>query len=412
MSRSVQHLRAVTLALAFVGPTAWGEAAIADTCSEMLKYGVRDVQTTNLTESRFNEVRQSVCTSSYDSYSKATSSAQSGGFDVVGYFGISGSNSNAANEYATKWSNFCQADYGKAISDTDLRTYSSTINLGLLQYFDRCVSITAEQFIRYVQPSQDGKTFSIVFNNRRSGVAGFQIDQLTLKDTTTGGTLDPTKDCDLPSTLPYNTHGYNALNIVCSKAADHEVIVNGMTTAGLIEVVRVPAVPTPPPALSDRVTAIAADLKAVTERLNAAGSPALVYSGSRPVESSSDTVSKYVEPFDFSTKVANVNADVETGQAWRFRATKPGLYHVMVQFTRPNDNVANNAYVSCSVKVLRKGHAQAESALSSYAFDTTCNVGSVVQLASDDQLFTRISHASGRTENIGGMFSLVYVGSP
>lgn len=77
-----------------------------DICAALLNQGIRDVQSANISESRFNEVRSQVCNANYDSYSKAQSQSASGAIDVPGYFGVSASDANAAAEYSTKWSTF------------------------------------------------------------------------------------------------------------------------------------------------------------------------------------------------------------------------------------------------------------------------------------------------------------------
>ncbi len=234
-----------------------------DICEALLDQGIRDVQSSNISESRFNEIKASVCTADYDSYSKAQSESASGGFDIPGYFGISASDANANTEYSTKWSTFCGADYSKATSDSQIRTFVSTINQGILGAFNHCVDVNSERFIRYVQPDPAGSQFTIVFQNRGGGVGGFRVDQLTILDATTNRKLDPTKDCDLPSPIPYDTNGYTALNILCTKSAADTVVVSGKATLGLIDPVSVPAVPTPPPSVADRVTVLEGGFQAL-----------------------------------------------------------------------------------------------------------------------------------------------------
>jgi hypothetical protein len=57
--------------------------------------GIRDEQSTNITESRFSEIHAQVCNANFDSYSKAHNQSESGGLNVIGYFGISESAANA-----------------------------------------------------------------------------------------------------------------------------------------------------------------------------------------------------------------------------------------------------------------------------------------------------------------------------
>src|SRR5207237_1167800 len=116
----------------------------------------------------------------YDSYSKARSMAAGGGFDIIGVFGISGSAATADAEYSTKWTSFCQSNYGLAISNGELKSYFSVANRHLLDSFDRCVEkeINSEKFIRYVETQADGRTFNIIFKDRRRGNDRFKIISL------------------------------------------------------------------------------------------------------------------------------------------------------------------------------------------------------------------------------------------
>jgi hypothetical protein len=242
-----------------------------DICSSLLSNGIRDATSTDITESRFSVVKGQVCNQAYDSYAKASSQAAGGGFDLVGVFGINGSTANAESVYSTKWQSFCKASYAEASSNYELKTFSSTINQRILASFDRCVELTSERFIRYVEPSADGRTFVLKFFNKRAGDPSFKLEQLTLLDTTTGKQLDPRqgKDCDLQGSVPYDTKPYNVLTILCQKDPTHEVRVNAKTTAGPIDVVSVPAVPKFPPSLADRLVALEGQVAAVRSEANA-----------------------------------------------------------------------------------------------------------------------------------------------
>lgn len=241
-----------------------GSSAQAQTvCESLLAQGIRDTTTTNITEARFADVRSNVCNSNYSNYGKASSSAASGGFDLIGVFGINAGGATASSEYDTKWSQLCSASYNKATSDTNIATYVNTINANILKSFDNCVNVTAERFIRYVQPAPDGKTFNIIFRNKLSGLTGFKIAQLTIRNTSTGKDLDPTKDCDLRSPIPFDTLGFNTWSIVCQKPAEHSVVVSAITSAGAIEPVAVPAVPSPPPGAAEQIAALKGEIESL-----------------------------------------------------------------------------------------------------------------------------------------------------
>ncbi len=240
----------------------------ADICAVLLSQGIRDTSSQQITESRFNELKSNVCNSSYDSYSKAATQAASGGFDVPGIFGISFGSANAESEYSTKWRNFCQSDYGLAISNSELRTYFSTANRAVLNSFDNCVNVTSERFIRYVQPQPDGRTFSITFDNKRQGNSTFRVLAISLTNSTTAQTMNVLQSCDVPPpfnhSFPWDTGvpamNTNAFSIVCRKNANDSVIVGGTTSAGNIDPVVVPAVPNAGPTIGDRVSALEANL--------------------------------------------------------------------------------------------------------------------------------------------------------
>jgi hypothetical protein len=240
----------------------------ADICAVLLSQGIRDTSSQQITESRFNELKSHVCNSSFDSYSKAATQAASGGFDVPGIFGISFGSANAESEYSTKWRNFCQSDYGLAISNSDLRTYFSTANRAVLNSFDNCVNVTSERFIRYVQPQSDGRTFSITFDNKRQGNSTFRVLAISLTNSTTSQTLNVLQSCDVPPPFnrpfPWNTGvpamNTNAFSIVCRKNANDSIVVGGTTSAGNIDPVVVPAVPNAGPTIGDRVSALEANL--------------------------------------------------------------------------------------------------------------------------------------------------------
>jgi hypothetical protein len=238
-------------------------------CDSLIRKGIRDIHATSVTESRFIDIRVNVCNSNYDTYAKASSAAASGGFDLVGVFGINAASANATNDYATKWSQLCKADYNVSKSDSNIVTYIETINANMLRSFDNCINATVERFIRYVEPSQDGKTFNIIFKDKRGGLTlGFKITQLTLRDTDTGKNLDPAHDCNLEKPLPFDTGGYNSWNIICQKPADHAVIVSAITSAGMIDPVTVPAVPPPPPGAAEQIAKLNGQVETLTEDIS------------------------------------------------------------------------------------------------------------------------------------------------
>ena len=240
----------------------------ADICAVLLSQGIRDTSSQQITESRFNELKSHVCNSSFDSYSKAATQAASGGFDVPGIFGISFGSANAESEYSTKWRNFCQSDYGLAISNSDLRTHFSTANRAVLNSFDNCVNVTSERFIRYVQPLSDGATFSITFDNKRQGNSTFRVLGISLTNSSTSQTMNVLQSCDVPTPFkhpfPWDTGvpemNTNAFSIVCRKNANDTVVVGGTTSAGNIDPVVVPGVPSAGPTIGDRVSALEANL--------------------------------------------------------------------------------------------------------------------------------------------------------
>ena len=243
-------------------------ANASDICAELLAQGIRDTSSQQVTEARFNELRSNICNASYDSYSKAAQQAASGGFDVPGIFGISFGSANADTEYSTKWTNFCQADYNLAIANSELRTYFTTANRSVLNSFDNCVNVTSERFIRYVEPQPDGLTFSITFDNKRQGNATFKVLGISLTDSTAAQVMDVRHSCDVPPpfnhSFPWDTGvaemNTNAFSIVCRKTANHSVVVAGTTSAGNIDPVVIPAVPSPGPGIADRVAALEASL--------------------------------------------------------------------------------------------------------------------------------------------------------
>jgi hypothetical protein len=160
--------------------------AQSSACTALLAQGIRDTSSLQITEYRFNQIKSNVCNSNYDTFAKASSQAMNGGFDLPGVFGISFGSANANSDYTQKWSNFCQSDYSKAISNAELRSFVSTANQSVLHSFDNCVNTTAERFIRYVEPQPDGKTFAMVFKNKREGMASFVINNVNLTDATDG----------------------------------------------------------------------------------------------------------------------------------------------------------------------------------------------------------------------------------
>jgi hypothetical protein len=189
-------------AVSFTAP-----AIAADICAALLAQGIRDTSSQQVSEARFNELKSNVCNANYDSYSKAASQAMTGGFDLPGVFGISFGSANANSEYSTKWSNFCQSDYGRAMSNSEMKSYFSTADRAVLNSFDNCVNVTAERFIRYVEPQPDGRTFSIVFNNRREGNPAFTVIGVSLTNSTSGQVMDVLETCDVPPPLQH----YSAL---------------------------------------------------------------------------------------------------------------------------------------------------------------------------------------------------------
>lgn len=221
-------------------------------CAALLKQGIRDTEVVNISESRFLENQSQICTTNYENYSKAKSAAESGGLDVPGYFGISAAAANAEAEYSTKYTNYCQASYAKAVSDDQLHTFMNRANLGVLHSFDHCVDVQAQTFVRYVEPLANGKTFKVVFKNRLEGDGKFIVSKLTIRDTATNSDLKLNRDCDFTDALPYKSE-LNALTITCTKRPDQEIVVSGATNLGLIEPVIIRAIPVPPPAFADRL---------------------------------------------------------------------------------------------------------------------------------------------------------------
>jgi hypothetical protein len=262
------------IGVATLAPFLASPAVATDVCAALLAQGIRDTSSTQVTESRFNELKANVCNSSYDSYSKAASQAASGGFDVPGIFGISFGSANANTEYSTKWTNFCQADYNLAISNSELRTYFSTANRAVLTSFDNCVNVTSERFIRFVEPQADGNTFSITFDNKRQGNATFKVIGISLTDSTTKTVMNVLDSCDVPPpfkrAFPWDTGvsqmNTNAFSIVCRRSSDHTIVVAGTTTAGNIDPVTVKPVPSPGPTIADRVAALEANLQAANAK--------------------------------------------------------------------------------------------------------------------------------------------------
>lgn len=244
------------------------QADTSDLCVSILNQGIRDTQTVDVSEHRFNELRSEVCKSNYDTFSKASSASASGGLDVPGIVGVSGSEEHADQVYSERRNNFCSADYAKATLDTNLRTYLSSANQAMLNVLDNCVKLTSEQFVRYVEPTPDGHIFIINFINKSEGRAGFTLSKLTLLDEITDQVLDPTKDCDLDSAIPYEVKEENALRITCRKVKEHPVKVSAKTSLGWIKPVSVAGVPSAPPGITERVTKIEGDLAALNKSVD------------------------------------------------------------------------------------------------------------------------------------------------
>jgi hypothetical protein len=245
-------------------------ALAADICAALLAQGIRDTSSQQVTEARFNELKSNVCNTNYDTYAKAASQAASGGFDLPGVFGISFGSSSASAEYETKWSRFCQSDYGRAISNSELKTYFSTANRAVLNSFDSCVNLASERFVRYVEPQPDGRTYSMTFENHRVGNSTFRVLAISLTNSTMGTTMNVLEHCDVPPPFkrdfPWDTGvpqlNTNAFSITCRKEPGHTIVVNATTSAGNISPVVVKALPNPGPTLLDRVDALEANLAA------------------------------------------------------------------------------------------------------------------------------------------------------
>lgn len=234
-------------------------------CAALLAQGIRDTSSNQISESRFNELKSNVCNSNYDSYSKAAQKAMNGGFDLPGIFGISFGSSNSNQEYGTKWSNFCKSDYSTAMSNTETKSYFSTANRAVLNSFDNCVNNTSERFIRYIEPQANGKTFAIIFNNRRQGVGSFEIVKISLTNATSGQVIKFKDACDFDHELPWKTGSLNAISIVCRKSPEDSIVVSGTTTAGNIDPIEVPAITNPSPTVEDRISKIEGGLLSVKQ---------------------------------------------------------------------------------------------------------------------------------------------------
>jgi len=246
----------------------FGSPAIAQNsvCEALLQHGVRDTSITDFSQDRFLEIRAQSCNENYSTLEKASAQAQSGALDIPGYLGINASSSDANSEYNKKYSLLCSSDYNKAVADTTIHSFISTINAALLQSFDKCVENTQERFIRYVEPRAGGKVFSIVFRNNRLGNPSFTLRQLTIFDATTGASITPDAlHCDLPKPLPIDTSPDNAMTILCFKPAADELVVSAQTSAGPIDPVTIPAVPPPPPGIEGKL----ADLEGKLEIIKA-----------------------------------------------------------------------------------------------------------------------------------------------
>jgi hypothetical protein len=231
-------------------------------CSELLREGIRDTEQTQVSESRFSEIQAQVCSSSYDSYDKAVAQSAAGNLDVIGIFGLSAGGSNNSQEYSEKRRAFCSSDYSKTTSDSQLRTTFLRANATLLHSFDHCVSVTSQEFIRYVEPQSSGRTFSVVFEDHRT-VGPFQLQELSLIDVKDPRKrLDLAKDCSFRHRLPYPTDAnQRSLAIVCVKAPQDSYIITGQTTAGTLMPVTVPAVLQAPASIESRLGIVEASLK-------------------------------------------------------------------------------------------------------------------------------------------------------
>lgn len=72
-----------------------------------------------------------------------------------------------------------------------------------------------------MEPQPDGKTFAMVFKNKREGMASFVINNVNLTDATDGATLSVKDSCDFQQNFPFDTQPLNAFSIVCRKKAQN-----------------------------------------------------------------------------------------------------------------------------------------------------------------------------------------------
>jgi hypothetical protein len=260
------------LAVALATISICSPAASQEICAQLLQQGVRDVSTTDTTEARFALLKAAICTTQYDTLDKARSASGSGGLDVVGVFGVSGSGSDASSEYSSRYNNYCSSNYSNASSDSTLRTYTATANQKLLDSFDKCVANTSERFIRYVEPQPDGRSFNVVFLNKTGAASGFTVSALTILDTTESNFLAPEDACQSGTkkiSFPLKD-SFNTVILSCKKVADHQYVVHGISDRGPILPIVIPAVPKPPIGLEERVAALdsrVSEIKTLQEQL-------------------------------------------------------------------------------------------------------------------------------------------------
>ncbi|RVH92234.1 hypothetical protein CN074_28855 [Sinorhizobium medicae] len=280
----------ITVALAAI--SICSPAASQEICAQLLQQGVRDVSTTDTTEARFALLKASMCTTQYDTLDKARSASASGGLDVVGVFGISGSGSDASSEYSSRYNDYCSSNYSNASSDSTLRTYTATANQKLLDSFDKCVANTSERFIRYVEPQPDGRSFNVVFLNKIGAASGFTVSALTILDTTESNFLAAEDVCQSGTqkiSFPLRD-SFNTVILSCKKVADHQYVVHGISDRGPILPIVIPAVPKPTIGLEERVAALdsrISELKTLEEQLSNKLTDSVAQLGSK-IQSESD----------------------------------------------------------------------------------------------------------------------------
>ncbi|CAJ5252584.1 Uncharacterised protein [Burkholderia pseudomallei] len=227
-------------------------------CKAVLDQGLFDQDSLTFNTASFILNRNTICKSDYSKFDEAHALAASGGFDIPGVFGISGSDAEASQRYEETWHNYCQAQYDEVQNNSSLRSIAQHASAAILGSFDHCIDVLGERTVRYIKPTDAGSGFTIFIEKHVNGYQEIQIEGIDMLDNETGQPL-PISGCyrnNEPlsiSLLPLKSNGSNQLSVLCAKPKNHSISVKVTSSAGDVPTVTVPASPPAPPSLVDRV---------------------------------------------------------------------------------------------------------------------------------------------------------------